>query len=680
MRFRNPIQKKDRDDKGFLTQYKSLLSWCLIFLTIFSTFVVISTVPVAATESSKPDIRFLKIYTEIDNNYAITDIYEMFINPTNNSMDASFSIEIPGKAFISNFSLTIDGIPHYAQIVPKDLARERYDAAVMAGADAAIMEAQGKNVFSYSVSLSPQQRIMMGLRYEQFLEKSIGGYEYIIPLNKGTAHNYINEFSVNIHLSTKQIITGLQVQNYKDSSKIVWDGKNEVNVTYKTSQTAPNVDFGITYQLANPPVNGTMLNYNDGNDEYFFHIFSPQRSDLGGRTMPKEIIFVLDKSGSMQGTKLEQLKTAFEEVINQLPEQDYFNIVMFDSSIMQYKNSLLVANEANKADAVKYIKSFSAGGSTNINDAMTTALGMFQVSETRVPIIVMLTDGLPTQGVTSPSAIRDNIKSTNEAGVAIFSLGFGYDVDFEFLKAMSLENFGFALRIIESEDASEQITNFYETISTPLLKGIRCSYSKGAYEVYPEMISQLFEGSEVVVVGKYNGTSSYISSNIAATSWEGMRTFAESFELEKESNYSFIPRFWAYAKIRYLLDKVTVNGEDEALVANITSLALEFEFVTPYTSLLVEVTQEKPDIKEELDNDNDDTYLNTYDPNLNKPAKTDIPSGKPADDDDGAAELMKSEGDNTILILPICGFVVFIIIIILGSLVAANKSKKNNRK
>jgi DNA-binding MarR family transcriptional regulator len=238
---------------------------------------------------------------------------------------------------------------------------------------------------------------------------------------------------------------------------------------------------------------------------------------------------------------------------------------------------------------------------------------MFEISELKVPIVVMLSDGLPTAGVTNLKTIRENVKSQNTADVAVFSLGFGDDVDFEFLKALSLENYGIAIRIFEGEDASEQITNFYDTISTPLLKNLLFKYSQGAYEIYPVKVDRLFEGSEVVVVGKYDSPERSITSTVDATSWEGMRTFTETFKLEESTNYSFIPRFWAYAKITYLLDFIAVYGNNESVIENVTNMALEYGFVTPYTSFLVEITEKEKepepddDLKIIVDDDDDTT-------------------------------------------------------------------------
>ncbi|WP_455392297.1 VIT domain-containing protein [[Eubacterium] cellulosolvens] len=641
-----------RNKAGFLS------SWIFILLILSSAVMLINPLGAAAGASSEnAEIEYLTIETDINNNYAITKILVKLNNPNEHPIDDTFSFRIPNKAFISNFSLSTANQTYYAKIVPKEIALQKFESALLNGTDAGLMEAKGKNFFSYSVSLSPRQELLVGLRYEQFLEKSLGGYEYLIPLKDGTANRNIKDFTIGISVKAKMFVRDIEVENYRDTTNIDWLSAHEVSVSYHSSLTTPQDDFLIKYELGNPPVNGTMLDHYDGTTEYFFHIFSPQRTDLGDHVMPKEIIFVLDKSGSMSGRKIEQLKTAFDQIINQLPTQDSFNIIMFDNTIQKYQSELIMATSDNRAKAVNYINGISAGGSTNINDAISTALSMFEISESKVPIIVMLTDGLPTAGVTNPSSIRENIKNSNTAEVAIFCLGFGFDVDFDFLKAMSLENYGMAIRIYEGEDASEQITNFYDTISTPLLKGLIFCYSEGAHEVYPDQVSQLFEGSEVVVVGKYSNTSNTIIATVDASSWDGMRTFEESFALEKNSNNSFIPRFWAYAKIMYLLDKLAVVGENDSLVENITELGLAYSFVTPYTSLFVELP-EKVSNAEELVRDidmDDDLYSPT--PGGGKP-KMDI-------DMDGNGEGDECGTDSTALIsFPIIIMIIALVIII----------------
>ncbi len=533
-----------------------------------------------------PTINYLHIKTTIDNSYAVTQVRQEFENPYEHAIDTTFMFRIPEKAFISNFTITIGNETYYAKITPKEEAEEMYEKAVSEGKDAALLEARDKTLFSYSVSLSANQTYIVELKYEQYLEKTLGIYEYSLMPVAVDLSQKIKDFRIETQINSREAITTLETHNY--NSTIEWDSSNKAIIKYSEKDAMPKDEFLLEYKTEAPPVNGRMLAYNDGEENFFFHVFSPQKSDLGGKQLDKKIIFVLDKSGSMSGTKIKQLKDSFAQIIGELPSNDAFNIILFDNTISNYKNELLFATESNKNNASDFIKNIGAGGSTNLNDGLEDALKMFKNPDEKVPIVVMLTDGMANAGqYTTPPTIRENILKKNNVQASIFSLGFGFNVDFDFLKALSLENYGYGLRIYEDEDAGEQITNFYETISTPLLKEITFDYTSSR-EVYPERVRYLFEGSEIVASGKYEETNS-ITANVTALSREGSKSFKEEFELELSENYSFIPRFWAYSKIKHLLDEIAVNGEDNETVSQIVEIALKYGFVTPYTSLLIEI-------------------------------------------------------------------------------------------
>ena len=172
-------------------------------LAIFSTiFVLISIIPfpISGTHESfdEPIINYLHIETKIDNSYSITQVTEEFHNPYDYSIDTTFKFKIPNKAFISNFTITIGNETYYAEITPKNVARQKYEKAVIEGKDAGLLESRDKNLFSYSVSLSANQTFTVGLRYEEFLEKTLDIYEYsLIPITIENSQE-IKEFSVEI--------------------------------------------------------------------------------------------------------------------------------------------------------------------------------------------------------------------------------------------------------------------------------------------------------------------------------------------------------------------------------------------------------------------------------------------------------------------------------------------------
>lgn len=605
--------------------------YTICFLLIASLLLLSSVMPANTSAYSEytplPELDGLYVNSTITENYAVTEVVEKVSNPHSESLWVSFSLKVPNGMFISNFTMFADNRTYYGIVVPRDVGENEFEGAAKNGTDAALLSLSEDGRFDYSLSMSAHQSMELRIRYEGYIEKRLGGYEYKVPFS-GMYMPKADEMHTTVTISSSDGISSVSVRNY-DGASVVNNGEYAI-VTYGAYNFQPSVDMHVIYETDAPPVNGTLLAY----DGYFMHIFSPQVGYLG-RALPKDIIFVLDRSGSMSGTKIEQLKEAFSTIIGELPEQDRFNIIVFNDEIQQYSPSLLPATEDNRNIAVRYINSITAEGTTNINAAMLTALHMFNYSEERLPVIVMLTDGLPTEGVTNTGAIRSNVLDANEAEVSIFTLGFGNDVDFDFLTAMAFENNGVAVKIAVNEDASEQITGFYDTISTPLLKDIMISYSDNVHDIYPTYVRQMFSGTEVLIVGKYSGKS--ITSNISATTWSGNMSFAQEFPVSTDENHSFIPRLWAYAVINDLMDRIAVDGETPELVDNITALAIEYGFVTPYTSMLIKVQGD------DSGDDNEQNDKNYYDdgqrdliPNPDGSMRGNTPSDEQAPDDSGS--------------------------------------------
>jgi len=410
--------------------------------------------------AASPVAEYLKLSTDVNNGYAITTVEEKLNNPDDTAVEDQFSFLIPEEAFISGFSMIIDGKEYKAYVLPKEEASERFESAASEGRTAGLLETKDENLFAYALSFEPGQSIIVKLTYEQELKKTLGEYELVQFLE---SNRQVADFSVTINVNAANQLIRLEAPAFP-AAEVEYLSSNSGQVQYM-ADSLPSSELRVVFETANPPLNGNMLFYENESKGYMMHIFSPGEKDLGTSAMSKEIIFVLDKSGSMQGYKLEQVKDAFGNIIEDLPSGDYFNIIFFDSTIQSYSGTLMEANPEQKAGALDFVNSLEANGGTNINEALLTALGMFNPESGRVPIIVFLTDGEPTEGVVSPQAIRQNIKDANTAQVAIFSIAFGIEDEnnYSFLRAMSLENYGTAERFSPDDNASEEIGSFYET-------------------------------------------------------------------------------------------------------------------------------------------------------------------------------------------------------------------------
>jgi uncharacterized protein YegL len=533
-----------------------------------------------------PVVDYMHISADVNNGYAVTTVEEKLTNTLDIPAEDEFRFLIPDEAFISGFTLIINGKEYVADVLPQKEAQEKFEEAASQGRSAGLLESRNKNLFSYSLSFETGQSIIVKLKYEQAIKKSLGNFEYVLFLrNTDTTHS-INSLSVNLTISSLNDITTLETPGFTGASKKYLSATSG-RISY-SANAMPDTDLTVVYTTNNPQLNGDMLFYNMGGQGYMMHVFSPNETDLGTTALSKDIVFVIDKSGSMSGEKIAQVKSVFTKIISDLPPDDYFNVIFFDTDMRTYSSSLMEANTKNKADAANFVNSLDANGGTDINQALLDAVGMFKADSQRVPIIVFLTDGEPTEGITSPYVIRKNIKDANKAKVSIFTIAFGIEneANYDFLKALSLENYGKAQRFFQEGKVEEEMTDFYKTISTPLITDMSFTYN-GVSDVVNTGQFNLFAGSDAIVLGKYSGST--ITSDVAATTRTGSRNFKNSFNVFSKPENSFIPRLWAYTKIKNLMDQIDIEGETDTLVSSVTSISLEFKFVTPYTSLFVEV-------------------------------------------------------------------------------------------
>lgn len=603
--------------------------------TIGSVFLFVSLAIFAAlnsVEGSEEEIvnESISLEVEINDHYAVTQYYTTFYNPFQDTKEVTFSFDKPDDSMLSNLSLEINGDTYYAKIKGKEIAEKEYDDAKEENKTATKVESQtGSSDFVLSLNIGSGNRTMVGLRFEQVIERSMDEYIWQFMMDSIGMYTEFDDVSVDILISSMNQITNLDPSGSTIDLAENWHDNRTVDLSWGSSNPDSNDQIEVVWTERSPPINGTMITHIDGSEGYFMHTFSPQMDELGGY-MPKDIIFVLDRSGSMSGNKISQLKDAFDEIIHQIHLEDRFNVVYFNSVVDKYKDEIIEATEPEFDNATEYIRSLGASGGTNINEALLQGLGMINKNQEAVPILVFLTDGKPTSGVCSTRDIRENVVISNEQGASIYSLGFGDDLDYEFIEALSLENGGFAISIPDDANARNMMTGFYDTISVPLLKNIRFNYTGGSFDVLPTRLPSLFQGSEAVVVGRFDPDSNYITSTVKARTSQGERVFEENFDVNLSFENSHVPRMWAHRKIESLMNEMKVIGENESVKNEIISLAENYSFVTDYTSFIL-VLDHDEDEKEGLDQEENPS---NFDGNSTSPAPGILPDDS-VDDSDG---------------------------------------------
>ncbi len=583
---------------------KKSLMFLLLALMLMNSIVFVKGIPVIKLSRTGDPPEILPVRTQrvnvlIDNGYVITNVSQEFYNPHDYPVQGTYLFAIPEEAFISNFSLTLSGIKHYGTILPREQAREEYQEAVEAGRTAALLEYVGRKLFTYEVSLAPNDSIEVELVYEQFLRKQFNSYMYLHPLETKNFNVMVESLIMNIDIYSQSAISNIHVKGYEFN--VVEDSTFHVRLHYAKENVMPETDLVLTYDVAAFSKEGTLLAATRNEINYFMYAFAPVLEGMGEVSLPKDVVFVMDKSGSMSGDKIDQTKKAMHNILPQLNPNDHYTIVFYDSIIRTYSDGLLPADNRNIADALAFVDSLNAGGSTDINQALLVALGTFPTFDPdRLKIIVFLTDGLPTAGVVDEPKIVRNIANANTMkGVKIYSFGFGWDVNMELLDQISTGNHGEATRIHPTQNIKEQLSDFFQTIAIPLLKDISIEFGGPVNEIFPQEIPPLFNGSEIIVVGKYYGDNP-MTITVSTESLQGQEIFIGKFDITDPSLiHPFVPKLWAIQKINYLLDQILLEGETSALVEQIVQLSIEFDLVTPYTSILIDPEALQGEISQE---------------------------------------------------------------------------------
>ncbi len=532
-------------------------------------------------------VKYHRVTVEIIDQVAKTSIDQVFINHYPRDIEGTFIFPLPEDAAISEFVMYIGERKVKGEILEKNQARKIYEDIVRRLKDPALLEYIGRNMFRarvYPIPAKGEKRIT--LSYSEILKTEGNIIKYIYPLNtERFSHHPIRQVSLLAQISSKVPISSIYSPSHKVSVRQKEEG--EARVSFKAANVKPDKDFHLYYSLTEDEIGLSFMNWEDAEDNYFMLLASPPYSSRKEKIINKNLIFVLDSSGSMKGKKIAQAKEAVRFIIFNLEKQDKFAITDFDDGVNAFSSEILPATLDNRERALHFVDEIEDAGGTNINDALLDALKMIEHEE-QPSYILFLTDGQPTVGITDTAEILKNIRNANDRRSRIFVFGVGNDVNTELLDKISSENRGTSIYVSEDENLEVAISSYYEKISSPVLSDLKINFEDIQTEdTYPRILPDLFKGSQLVLIGKYDGKGPVTATLSGKVGKEERKFTLKDQKLIKEEAYNFLPRLWATRRIGYLLEEIRLHGEDQELVDEVTELGLKYGIVTPYTSFLV---------------------------------------------------------------------------------------------
>jgi Ca-activated chloride channel family protein len=303
----------------------------------------------------------------------------------------------------------------------------------------------------------------------------------------------------------------------------------------------------------------------------------------------KDIVFVMDKSGSMSDKKMDQAKKALKFCIENLNQGDRFELIPFSTEASPLFGEVSDFNAENKKKAMERIDALKAIGGTNIDEAMQLALASQKNKSERPFFIIFMTDGKPTIGETQEEALLKKIKEVNKNNVRIFTFGIGTDLNTHLLDKMTEMTRGQRSYVLEDEDIEIKVSDFFEKASSPVLTDVKISFDKSIQitDVYHKELPDIFKGGTLSLMGRYDGSGkSVLTLSGKVNGQEVKYTYELNFEKEL-TRHNFIPSLWASRAVGYLLDQIRLHGENKELVDEVVRLAKKHGIITPYTSYLI---------------------------------------------------------------------------------------------
>ena len=557
-------------------------------------------IPAPQVPTGTYKIKEIGVDVNLAEQIAKVNVSQTFVNTGSQQIEVSFMYPLPYDGAIERLTFMVDGKEYEAKLLSATDARQVYESYMRRYQDPALMEWMGNGMFKTSVfPVPPGAERKVTLKYSQLCKKTNGMTEFLFPLSTAKYSSKAVE-AVNINVS---IQSGAKIKNVYSPTHTV-DVKKpssvQAQVKYTATNEVPQSDFRLLYDVGDETVGAKVISYRpDSSDEgYFLLLVSPEVKSEMSSIPPKTAVFVLDRSGSMVGKKMEQAKGALKFVVNNLRPGDRFNIIAYDSTVESFKPELLSFNDDTRKEALGFIEGLYAGGSTNISGALKVALN--QVKDEKQPTyIFFMTDGLPTAGEVRETKIVQDAKEGNAKHARIFSLGVGYDLNARLLDKLSRVNWGQSEYVRPNEDIEANVAKLYGRVGVPVMTDIAFKFDlenfpveKGAAtsRVYPKDAYDLFAGDQLVLVGRYkkDGQAKVTITGKIGGVEKKLDFPAALVDKSNDETYAFVEKLWASRRIGELLDDIDLNGKNQENVDELVNLSKKHGILTPYTSFLAE--------------------------------------------------------------------------------------------
>ena len=549
-------------------------------------------------------VNSVDVSVSIRGRMATTTMTMTLHNPGHRQQESEVLIPVPNGASIVEYGLEGAQGKFPAKLIPRDEARRIYDEIVRRSLDPALLEFAGNGLVQSSVFPVPARGTSrVRLIYEEVLEMDGDRIDYALPRTESP--HYKVPWSVSVDWSIPEGLAAVYSPSHHLSEKRV--GPKRMKLKNAGEMQVGSLLLSATRRKLGH-VTASVMAYPDarqGKDSGFFLLLLSPPEPKEKKIVKREVTVVIDKSGSMAGEKMEQALKASTQIIEGLEDGEAFNIIVYNEAVELFADKPVVKDRATTLAARKYLSGVRVSGGTNIHDALNTAV-LQKPSDGMLPIVLFLTDGMPTIGQTNEKKIRDVIAANNIHKRRIFTFGVGTDVNTPLLSRLADDSRARATYVLPKENVELKVAGVFRRLSGPVLgeptlitldKDEKLSPADIS-DVLPGRLPDMFAGEQVVVLGRYHDTKQ-LRFRLLGQAGQEKRKFRFSLKLKKARNgNAHVPRLWATRKIALLTEALRDFGAESSakvnmsdpkikeLVDEIVRLSTEYGVLTEYTAFL----------------------------------------------------------------------------------------------
>jgi len=550
-------------------------------------------VPDASAKPAAYTIRYSTVVATVDNRAAETKIQETIVGPQQ-AVDTVCLIPLP-EGTKPDGAVVASGTPGGtpvplagARFLSADEAQQVYESIAQGLKRVEILALTGKPAL-----FVPQFRlggkVEITVQFKQMVEDIDGVQSLRCPSPAVRwADGPVARLSATVTVHGGQPLRAMFSPTH--DATVQRDGLYKATARVKADNWSGEEDLRLCWVADQGDLGLRVLAYRDAEDDegYFMLFGNPTGSESGGKAIAKDVVFVLDTSGSMRGEKVEQARAAIEYCLERLNAGDRFNIVTFGTDVRSFRDTLVARSDAELASAQDFIEEVVAQGRTNISGALEKAVSG-KPATGRPHITIFLTDGTPTAGELVPEQIVESVTAAEPCPTRIFVMGVGHDVNTHLLDKLAEATDGSSEYVTADDEIDAKIATLYDRLSHPVLTNVvvDCGQLR-TQSVYPKKLPALFKGSEFMLFGRYREGGTHTFTVSGSLSGQPTRYECQA-DLPSEPSSdatAFVAPLWAARKIGYLLQEIRLHGENDELIAEVVRLSKKFGVVTEYTEFL----------------------------------------------------------------------------------------------